>query len=80
MSESKKWEAIGEAFGRAIASGINSVPMVAATIRAHYAKAYGKCRRCDAPLGGPSPEQVCETCHADETLEGLRAGIEAGEA
>ena len=54
---------IGAALGRAVeAMGLGD------RIRASYAAKYGSCRRCDAPLGGSSPERVCETCHADEAL------------
>lgn len=67
MSESEKWQRIGEAFGRGIAEGIKSTGLDDA-VRGLFAFVYGKCRMCDQPLGGSSPDQVCETCHASEVL------------
>lgn len=67
MSESDKWRKIGEGIGERFAAGINALGL-GDTVRAHFAAKYGVCRRCEVPLGGPSPEQVCEGCHADEAL------------
>ncbi len=75
MSESKKWEKIGEAFGRGLAAAIEKHgPALADAIRDLYASLYGKCRRCDQPLGGESPEKICEPCHAAEVLEAANGG------
>lgn len=72
------WKAIGEKFGKALAG---LVPESAKKkVRADYVKRFGKCRRCEAPLGGPSPEQICEDCHADEVLEIAGGGKPAGDA
>ena len=49
-------------------------------IRSYYARKFGVCRRCQAPLGGASPEQICEPCHADEALEAAGGGAPTGEA
>lgn len=66
------WKEIGEKLGRALAA---LVPDAARErIRASYAKKYGTCRRCEAPLSGPSPEQICEPCHTDELLERAAGG------
>lgn len=65
MSESRRWAKIGEAMGRAIAEGIRAGGFDSIVRRA-FASVYGKCRRCDQPLGGESPEKVC---HAAEVLE-----------
>lgn len=48
--------AIGEAVG------------FGAWLRARYAAVHGRCRRCEAPLGGTSPSRICEPCHADVLL------------
>lgn len=81
MSESEKWRRIGEDIGRALAEGIEAVAKpLADAVREHYAALYGRCRRCDAPLGGPSPEKVCEPCHAAEVLEAANGKPPEGEA
>jgi hypothetical protein len=76
-----KWEQMGEAIGAAFAEGLKRTfgESVGDRIRAHYAAKYGTCRRCAAPLGGPSTEQICEECYVDETLGALGGGP-AGEA
>lgn len=61
---------IGAMIGRALAALVPE--SMKARIRARYAQRFGTCRRCDAPLSGSSPQQICEPCHADELLE--RAG------
>lgn len=69
------WKKIG-VVGRAIA---NAIPESAKDrIRADYVKRFGKCRRCEAPLSGPSPDQICTTCHADEAL-GRVGGANGGD-
>lgn len=62
---------IGAALGRFV-EGIG----LANLVRGHYAAKHGRCRRCDAPLGGPSPTQTCGACHADELL--AKAGGNGG--
>jgi hypothetical protein len=61
------WKLIGESIGAAVGRACESVGLGDA-IRAHYAKEFGVCRTCGAALGGPSPEQICEPCHAAEAL------------
>lgn len=76
-----KWEAIGAKFGQAAADFINGLGAgISDTIRGLYASAYGKCRRCDKPLGGESPDKICETCHADEVLAAANGGKNGGDA
>lgn len=76
--EMTDWRKIGERLGRAVAA---LVPESAKKrVRASYVEKYGKCRRCEAPLSGPSPEQICETCHPDELLDRAAGGKEAGDA
>ena len=60
-------EDIGAAIGRALGRAVEVLGLGDA-IRDRYAAEFGRCRRCDAPLGGRSPERVCETCHVDEAL------------
>ncbi len=49
-------------------------------VRAHYAERFGVCRDCGEPLAGPSPEQVCTDCHANEALGMALGGEPGGEA
>ncbi len=60
------WRALGSAIGTALAKA--SPAAVGDAVRAHYAAKFGVCRTCQAPLGGESPEQICEPCHAAEVL------------
>lgn len=64
------WQDFGAAIGRMLAGAVERVGL-GDRVRAEYAARFGKCRRCEAPLAGPSPEQVCEGCHADEALGSL---------
>ena len=59
--------ALGAAVGNIIGTALEAVGGGDA-FRAHYAEQFGTCRRCGAPLGGPSPRQVCKGCHTDELL------------
>lgn len=69
---------LGKKLGEAFASMLSEPAKEA--IRSYCARKFGVCRRCRAPLGGESPEQICETCHADEALEAAGGGAPAGEA
>ncbi len=71
------WRAVGARVGRAL--GELCEPVIGDRVRAHYAAAYGVCRRCAAVLTGHSPEQVCEGCHVDEALgaAGPRDAVDA---
>lgn len=60
------WNALGQRLGTALAKA--SPARVGEVLRTHYAAKFGVCRACVAPLGGPSPEQVCTGCHAAEVL------------
>lgn len=73
------WNAIGAKLGAALARLVDAAGGGDA-VRARYAAKFGVCRRCEAPLGGPSPEQICEACHADELLEQASGGPPAGDA
>lgn len=53
---------IGQSLGRLLD------PIIGDRARAHYASVFGACRACHAPLAGPSPEYICEPCHAAEVL------------
>jgi hypothetical protein len=67
----------GAAIGRGLAAMVDALGLGDA-IRNHYAAKYGKCRVCGAPLGGESPEQICEPCHAGEILaKGFSDGAKA---
>lgn len=79
MSESEKWRKVGEELGRDIADGIERAGLPDA-VRSIFAALFGKCRVCDAPLGGHSPEQICETCHAAEVLRAAMGESEEGKA
>lgn len=71
-------EDTGAAIGRALAALVPK--FLREHIRSHYAAKYGRCRRCGAPLGGPSRVPVCGPCHVDETLARGMGGTEGGEA
>lgn len=79
MSESDKWRKRGEDIGRGMAEAVEKHGLADA-IRAVFAFLYGKCRVCDAPLGGPSPEKICEPCHAAEVLQAANGKPPVGEA
>ena len=67
------WERLGAAFGRWLASAIEAVEL-GPNVRAAYASRYGICRVCKDSLGGPSPEQICERCHAGEVCAAAFGG------
>lgn len=69
--------AAGERLGLALAQALAPV---GDAIRAAFAARYGKCRSCDAPLAGPSPDQICTDCHAGEVLGEAMGGGGEGEA
>lgn len=73
------WRALGAQVGAALARFVDAAGG-SDRVRAHYAAKFGTCRRCAAPLGGASPEQICEACHADEVLEQASGGPPPGEA
>lgn len=73
------WRAVGESFGAAVAAGIKRLGL-GDRVRAHFAARYGTCRVCKEPLAGASPEQVCEGCHADETLGVVLGGAGGADA
>lgn len=75
--KSPDWHAAGEKLGLAIA---RALAPAGNAIRAAFAARYGKCRVCEAPLAGPSPDQVCEGCHAGEVLGEAMGGGKKGEA
>lgn len=65
---------LGTAIGTKIGEAVKS--WAASPMRAIFAWAYGSCRVCAAPLGGHSPEKICEPCHAGEMLRrGLHDGL-----
>lgn len=67
MSKPIDWEALGRGIGEALAKGVEASGL-GPVARDMFSAAYGKCRVCDAPLGGASPDRICETCHAGEVL------------
>jgi len=69
--------AAGERIGLALAKALAPA---GDAVRALFAARFGKCRVCDAPLAGPSPDQVCVGCHAGEALGEAMGGGEKGEA
>ena len=70
-------EAIGERIGYAVG---NALGIFGNGIRAAFASMYGVCRKCQRPLSGASPEQVCTECHASEVLARSFGGSEGGDA
>lgn len=72
------FRALGARLGVALAKLVP--PAAAEQIRASYAKRFGVCRVCREPLGGPSPEQICEECHAGEVLGEAIGGDDAPSA
>jgi len=71
------WRARGGALGGALA---RVLAPAGDAIRAAFAARFGKCRVCDAPLAGKSPDQVCVGCHAGEALGEAMGRGEKGEA
>jgi hypothetical protein len=66
---------LGRLLGEGLARLLDSIPGAGDAMRAAFAKKYGVCRVCKAPLGGYSPQQICEPCHAGEVLaQGLGGG------
>ncbi len=70
-------EAIGERIGHAVGSALG---IFGDSIRAAFASMYGVCRKCQRPLSGNAPEQVCVECHANEALARSFGGSEDGDA
>jgi hypothetical protein len=62
-----RWRALGTKIGAGLGTAINGLGLGDA-IRSLVAAKYGVCRVCKSVLGGASPEQICEECHASEML------------